>query len=50
MEFLDILGSFVAAGIWFFIGILSVLAVPIAFLIALVVFPVWWIRERVKMR
>jgi hypothetical protein len=47
MEILDILGSLIAAGIWVFIGIISVLAVPVAFLIALVVFPFWWIGERI---
>ena len=50
MELLDILGSLVAAGIWVFIGIISVLAIPVAFLIALVVFPFWWLGERIKLR
>ena len=50
MKLLDILGSLLAAGIWVLFLIIYVLAIPIAFLIALVVFPFWWIRERIKMR
>jgi len=50
MKLLDYLGSALAAMIWTVIAIVYVLSVPVVFVIAVVVFPFWWIGEQIARR
>lgn len=50
MKALNFLFMLLAAGIWFLIAIIYTLSIPVAILLAIVIFPFWWIGGRIKMR